>query len=137
MGLNVGLVIDIETNLVAKLVELPVLRIVAETYRIDIVGLHQFQVLATELPRHIMSGMLVMLVDIDSLELDRLAVHQENIATEFESAEADIERNHLSHIPVTAQGYEKAVEVRGLGSPFQDIGKPVIEAEFRLGARLG
>ena len=44
--LYVGLVINVQANLVAEFVELPVLWIVAEAYRIDIVGLHQFQILA-------------------------------------------------------------------------------------------
>ena len=43
-----------------------------------------------------------MLVDIDALELDRLAVHEEKIAPELEPAEADIERNHFGDLSVAA-----------------------------------
>ena len=100
--LDVGLVVNVKADLVAEFVELPVLRIVAETYRIDIVGLHQLQVLAAKLSRDIMTGSLVMLVDIDALELDRLAVHEEKIAPELEPAEADIERNHFGDLSVAA-----------------------------------
>ena len=100
--LDVGLVVNVKADLVAEFVELPVLWIVAETYRIDIVGLHQLQVLAAKLSRDIMTGSLVMLVDIDALELDRLAVHEEKIAPELEPAEADIERNHFGDLSVAA-----------------------------------
>ena len=133
--LDVGLVVNVKADLVAEFVELPVLRIVAETYRIDIVGLHQLQVLAAELSRDIMTGSLVMLVDIDALELDRLAVHEEKIAPELEPAESDIERNHFGDLSVAAQGDEEAVEVRSLGRPFQHIGYSGIEADFSTGVR--
>ena len=133
--LYVGLVVNVKADLVAEFVELPVLWIVAETYRIDIVGLHQFQILAAELSRDIMTGSLVMLVDIDALELDRLAVHEEKIAPELEPAEADIERNHFGDLSVAAQGDEEAVEVRSLGRPFQHIGNSCIKADFSTGVR--
>ena len=82
-----------------------------------------------------MPGILVMLVDIDALELDRLAVHEEKIAPELEPAESDIERNHFGDLSVAAQGDEEAVEVRSLGRPFQHIGYSGIEADFSTGVR--
>ena len=126
--LDVRLVIDIDTELIAQLVEAAVLRIVAKADRIDVVLLHQFKVLAHQLFRHVVSRHLVMLVDIHTFQFQGLAVNQQHhvglsvlrllgYLLDFNPAEADVVRNHFRYLLPLFQCYQQLIQVRVLGSP--------------------
>ena len=90
VGLDVGLVIDIEAVLVAQFVEPPRQRVMTGPDGVDVVFLHQSQVGEHVLLGDVMTGELVVFVDVDSLELDRHAIDEEAVADNFQTAETDI-----------------------------------------------
>ena len=118
VGLDVRLVIDIETEAVAKLVELPRLRVVAGPDGVDIGHLHQFQVLQDVLPGLVMARVGVVLVHVHTLELDGLSVHEQGLhvafpildSGDFDAAEAHVEAGVF---PVDLQ--EEGVQFRRFG----------------------
>ena len=69
MAFNIGFIVYIETIFVTKLIELAVLRIVAQTNGIDIVLLHQFKVFAHQFFGNIVTGCFVVLVNVHTLHL--------------------------------------------------------------------
>ena len=50
----------------------------AETDGVDVMTFHQFEVLAHQLFRNVVSGQRIVLVDIDSLQFDRLSVDEQH-----------------------------------------------------------
>ena len=90
VGLDISLVIDIEAVLVAKFVEEPRQRIVAGADGVDVVFFHQPEVGEHVFLGDVMTGELIVFVDVDSLELDRHAIDEEAVADNFQTAETDI-----------------------------------------------
>ena len=78
MRLDICLIIDVKTILVAQLIELPILRIVAEAHRIEVVAFHQLEVFAHQLLGDVVPRLWVMLVDIHTFELDGLSVEEQD-----------------------------------------------------------
>ena len=77
MTFDVGFVIDIDTQFIAKVIELVALRIVAEANGVEVMLLHQFEVLTHQFFSHIVTGFGIMFVDIYPFQLDRLSVDKE------------------------------------------------------------
>jgi dTDP-4-amino-4,6-dideoxygalactose transaminase len=50
----------------------------AQADGVQIVPFHQFEILAHQFFCHVMSGLRVVFVDIDTFELDRLSVEQQD-----------------------------------------------------------
>ena len=66
-------------------------------------------------PGDVVTGKLAVFVEVDSLELDGHAVHKEDVALDFQTAEAHVEAG------VLPSGFEqKAVEFGSLGAPLAD-----------------
>ena len=132
MRLDVCLVIDIETILITQLIELPVLRIVAKTNRIEVITLHQLEVLAHQLLGDVVTRLRVMLVDIDTLELDRLSVEEQNRVgltvpcklvdrLDLQPTETNPGRNDLQGLSLLFHTHQQLIEVRMLSTPFRHI----------------
>ncbi len=101
--LDVGFAIDIQAYFVAQFVKTSGLRVVAGAHGVDVVAAHDLQVAAQILLREVVARELVVLVDIHSLELDRLAVYQKYFVRasrlalfgdlrDLETAESHVER---------------------------------------------
>ncbi len=67
-----------------------VVGIVARPHGVDVVLLHQLDVADHRLTRDVVSGVRVVLVAVDALEVDRLAVHQQLAVVDLDLAEADL-----------------------------------------------
>ena len=78
VAFDVGFIVHIQSVFVAQFIEAAVLRIMAQTYGIEVVALHQFEILAHQLFVDIVSRQRVVLVDVDSFQFDRLSVDHQN-----------------------------------------------------------
>ena len=124
VGLDVRLVIDIEAEAVAELVELPRLRVVAGADGVDVGHLHEFQVLQDVLPGLVVAGVGVVLMHVNALELDGLPVHEQGLHVAFpvldggdlDAAEAHVETGVF---PVDLQ--EEGVQLGRFGRPFPHV----------------
>ena len=76
VGLEVGLIDDVEAEFVGQLVEMRVIRVVRAADRVDVGALHLQQVVPHVLGGEIVAGFRVEFVAVDPLEQDRLAVVQ-------------------------------------------------------------
>ena len=143
MGLDVGLVIDIEAERVAEFIEFPRLGIMAGADGVDIGPAHQQQVLQDVLPGQIMAGPGVVLMEIDALELDRLSIDQQGLdlaiaildLRDLDPAETDMEAGVF---PIDLQ--EQGIELRRLGRPLPHIRNDIrdgrhLAGEFETGVR--
>ena len=77
MAFDIGFIIYIDTIFITQFIELAVLRIVAETYTVDVVLFHQGEVLAHQLFGNIMSCFGIMLVYVYAFQLDGLSVDEQ------------------------------------------------------------
>ncbi len=115
--LDVGLVAEVEAVLVGQLVEPPLLRVVAQTYRIDIIGLHQPEVFADRrLVEHV-AVFLVVLVVVDPLDVDRPTVHIVFVPLDLAGTEPDPRAGILHESPVVPDLQHEVIEVRILCAP--------------------
>ena len=126
VGFYVGFIVHIEAQGVAELVELPLLRIVAGADGVDVGQFHQLEVFQNVLPGGVVARVGVVLVQVDALELDGLAVDQEGLhrtgcpvipdlignLCNLQAAEAHVETGVLS---VDAE--QEGIQVGGLGAP--------------------
>ena len=131
VGLDVGFVIDIESEGIAELVELARLGIMAGADGVDIGRPHQGQVLQDLLSVGIVACRLAVFVEVDALELDGLAVHEEaadralvtdRVILDFEAAEAHVEAGIF-----IADAKNELVEIRCLGAPRADLRDAALE----------
>ena len=121
VGFDVCLVIDIETEAVAELVELPRLGIVAGADGVDVRPLHEFQVLQDVLLGLVVAGVGVVLVHVHALELDRLPIDEEGLHVAFpvlDGRDLDAAEAHMEAgvFPVDLQ--EEGIQFRGFSRPF-------------------
>jgi hypothetical protein len=114
--LKVALVDYPETVLVAEIKKVGVRGIVASPDGVDIVLLHEEDILEHRLVIQSTAKFGVELVAVDSLEEDSLAVDLDN-AVECDGAEADTKRHALT---ADARVEETVVQARNLGSPRLD-----------------
>ena len=116
VALDVGLAVHIESEAVAEVVEHARLRIVAGTDGVDVVLLHEPEVLEHPFAAYIMACIRVGFMKVDALELHRLSVHKEKVTVDFKMAETYIEGGVL---PFHAK--QKLVEFRSLRSPLPHV----------------
>ena len=128
VAFDIGFVIDIDTQFVAKVIELVALRIVAEANSVQVVLLHQFEVLTHQFFGYIVAGFGIMFVDVHPFQLDGLSVDEETYVwfaifalfidfLDFETTETYAIRNHFCHLVAFLQRDEELVEVRMFRSP--------------------
>ena len=118
--LDVGLIIYIQTVFVAQFIETAVLRIVAQAHRVDVVTLHQLEVFPHQLLGYVVSRSLVVLVDVHSLEFQRLSVDEQHgigLAVlgqlvnllDFDATEPNVEGNDFGHLSVFLDRHQQFV----------------------------
>ena len=140
--LDIGLIVDVQSVLVAELVETAALGIMGQTDGIDVVLLHQLQVTADQVLGDIVAGKGIVLVGIDALELDGLAVDvEEHVGTalgrelsgglDLELSEAHVIGHGLHRLSVSIDGHGQPVQVRMLGRPGPDVRDTALEAHLR------
>ena len=128
MAFDIGFVIDIDTQFVAKVIELVALRIVAEANGVEVMLFHQFEILAHQLFSHIVTGFRVMFVNVYPFQFDRLSVDEETDVwfavfallvdfLDFETTETYTIRDNFSHLITFLQCDEEFVKVWMFGSP--------------------
>ena len=88
---NICLVAYIDSVLVAQLIEICRLRIVAATYCIKVVGLHKFYVGFCLLSAYDVSRMLVVFVNVHTLDLDGLAIYKQLVTNDLNSPWGELE----------------------------------------------
>ncbi len=91
------------------------------TYGIDIVFLHDLDVLDHALRRYDVTSVRIHFVPVGSLEQDWLSVYQYLGVFQFDLAETDFHRNNLSRVAAVFQSGDQCVENRSFGSPFLRI----------------
>ena len=110
--LDIGLVVDIESEAVAEFVEEAGLGVVAGADAVDVERTHQTEVAQYVGPGDVVAGELVVFVEIDSLELDGLTVDEELVAHNLEPAES-----HVGAGKLVADSQKEGVEIRSFGTP--------------------
>ena len=100
MRLAIGLIHHIHTHRVAKLIPTRTIRIVSQTNGIDVRLLHQSQILKHTLFRHHTSRIGVVLVTVDTTNLDRLSVDEQLPTLDGNGAEPHLLRHALNGFPV-------------------------------------
>ena len=88
VALDVRLGHHVESVLVAEVVEVGIVRIMRQPHRVDVVPLHQENVLQHDFTRDGASIVVCRLMPVHALELDRLAVVKENVPLDLDLAEA-------------------------------------------------
>ena len=91
------------------------------TYGIDVVFLHDLDVLDHALRRYDVTSVRIHFVPVGSLEQDWLSVYQYLGVFQFDLAETDFHRNNLSRVAAVFQSCDQCVENRSFGSPFLRI----------------
>jgi len=127
VALDVGLADHVEAVLVAERIPLGGVGIVAGADGVDVVLLHQADVLHHALARHDLAQIGVPLVAVDAADEHTPAVDTEMAVADFDGAEADFRWDDFAHLTGRiARREEQRVERRRLGGP-----------ELRRGDRMG
>ena len=100
VGLQVGLIPDIQTILVANIVEARVVGIVRGAHGVEIVALHHQDVGQHIFVRHILAVLVVVVVAVGTLDVNHLAVDQQFAVFDLDFAEADPVRIILNRVSV-------------------------------------
>ena len=131
---DVGLVDDVQAELVGQVEEGRVVRVVRRAHGVEPELLHQHEVGAHRLDRDDAPGVLVEVVAVDAADEDARAVDEQVEARDLDPAEADLDRHLLGDVAVgVAQDDVQRVEVRLLGGPALDVGD--VEVPGRRGRR--
>ena len=138
MRLDVGLIIYIQAVFVAQLIETAVLRIVSQTNRIDVVAFHQLEVFPHQLLGYVVSRSLVVLMDVHTLEFQRLSVDEQHgigfsvlgqlvNLLDFDATEPDVEGNDFGHLAVFLDRHQQFIQIGVLRSPCLHTGQRCAE----------
>ena len=129
VALDVGLAADIESVLVAELVEAALLGIVARADGVDVVLLHQLEVAAHQLLGHDVAGVGGVLMDVDALDHHALSVDEEVGALHAGRAEADPRAGVFGVAVGAREGKHGGVEVGLFGAPGLHVLHDMVEAD--------
>ena len=100
---------------------------------IDVELLEEADVLDHRLDGNILGGLLAVLMAIDALDQNRLAIDQVPPALDFDLPESDVLRDRLDDSARSIfGGHEQAIEVRILGRPLMNVR----DGNGQLGGRL-
>ena len=140
VGFDIGLVVHIEAQGVAELVELPLLGIVAGADGVDIAKLHELEVFQDVLPGGVVAGIGIVLMQVHALEFHRLSIHQEGLYVPFPVLDGNNLQAAETHMeagvfPVYAQ--HQGVELGGFGAPAADFGNTFRDGFHRAGELEG
>ena len=115
--LDVTLVADIDTVLVAEVVPEWRVRIVAGTNSVDVQLLHNLDITNHILTSYIVARIRVHLMAVGTLDKDRATVHQELCVLNLDLAETNLESGSLNGILAIDNLDDKAIEGRNLSAP--------------------
>ena len=144
VGLDVGLVHEVDAVLVAQVEPAGLVRVVAAADGVEVEALEELHVQLVRLRRDELAVHLVELVAVHAADLGRPAVHEELAVFDADVAEADALRDDLERPALeVAQRDDERVEVRHLGAPRRDARQARLDhglAEVRapvVGLRAG
>ena len=121
---NVRFIENVETELVAEVVEFRSIGIVARADGVDVELLHENQVTAHRFDREGASRARIVLVAVHPLDQNRLAVDQQFAAADLHAAESDFECGGFHHPALLIpQGHGQRVAVRIFRVPRMNCGK--------------
>ena len=133
VALDVGLVHDVEAQLVAERVERVVVRVVGRADRVDVVEAHKPQVVPHVLDGHGLAPVGVMVMAVHAEDPDRAAVHQQLPVAHLHPADSHPLRLDLDDAPVGAQQLGgQGVEPGRLRAPRLGLGE--VPSRARLGS---
>ncbi len=121
MALKIGFGHHIDTHRITQVVPQIVVGIMTRADGIDIILLHDPQVLQHTLPAHHITAIRIKLMTVHTLHYDRLAIDTELPVLDLDFSETCTHRHHFLHPRSTAQSGSESIERRGLGSPFLRI----------------
>lgn len=98
VGLQIGLVHHVQAVTVAQGVPTAVVRIMRGAHAVDVVPLHQQDVLFHGLHAHRVAQAGMGLVPVDALELDGAAVEEELLVPQHHLAEPHLQALHLADL---------------------------------------
>mmetsp|Transcript_19423 Transcript_19423/g.67674 ORF Transcript_19423/g.67674 Transcript_19423/m.67674 type:complete len:215 (+) Transcript_19423:2978-3622(+) len=122
MTLDVRLGNQVQAVFVTELVPHWVVRVMGTTHRIEVVSLHELDVLQHCLTPYDVSRLRIVLMSIHASDGQLLAVEQHPTLPQLDGPEADGHADDLSHSavdgrPFRGQGHDQSVQVRFLGVP--------------------
>mmetsp|Transcript_13555 Transcript_13555/g.37268 ORF Transcript_13555/g.37268 Transcript_13555/m.37268 type:complete len:387 (+) Transcript_13555:2214-3374(+) len=122
MTLDVRLGNQVQAVFVTELVPHWVVRVMGTTHRVEVVSLHELDVLQHCLTPYDMSRLRIVLMSIHASDGQLLAVEQHPTLPQLDGPEADGHADDLSHSavdgrPFRGQGHDQSVQVRFLGAP--------------------
>jgi hypothetical protein len=122
VGFEIGFVDDVEAEFVAEIVEARGVRVMGAADGVDVGALHLQQVLAQVFLGDVVTGDRVMVVAVDALEEDRLAVVEKVAVLDPVAAESGATAVNGDRAAVgVAQREQVVVEFRRLGAPGFDV----------------
>ena len=138
VALDVRLVDEIEAVPIAELVPALVVGVVGEAHRVEIVPLHDLDVADHVRQVEGLAHPLVVLVAIDALDEDSLAVDEEGAVPDLDAAEAEAAGGVLHRAPVGRdEADDEGVEGRILVAPrrrgLDGQGEPRLPARGAIG----
>ena len=131
VGFYIGLVIHVEAQGIAELVEFPGLRVMAGADGVHVGQLHQLEVFQEVFPGYVVAGVGVVFVQVHALELNGLAVYQEGFdlpLSVFHGGYLQVAEAHVEAGVFSVYLQKKGVQVGRFGRP---------EPDARYGVRYG
>ena len=122
MGFEIRLSADIYSVAIAEIVPERTIRIVARPDGIDVVLLHQLDIANHRFLSDDVAAFRQELVSINSLEVDRLSIHEQALVPDLDLAKAYLERRHFRGCAAPiAQGDYQNVKSLGFRRPLFDF----------------
>jgi len=133
VGLNVGFVHHVDAVLIAELIPVSVVHVVRATDGIDVEPLEELDVLLHALGGDVATGIGVVLMAVDAVDLDGLAIDLEDAVFPFDLSESDFTGADIDGLLVfVEEGNDGGVEIGVLGGPLLGVVYP----DFEFGLAL-
>ena len=122
MALQIGLVHNPQAELVGKVEQFGVRRIMRASQGVDVVRLHEKQVFLDEVQRHRAAVQWMVLVPVDTAKSYGFAIDGNESVLEFDDAEPDSFGDMREDLVSRGEAHLDRVQVRSLRSPMLDTG---------------
>ena len=117
VGFNISFVNDVQAIAVAQPIPARSVWIVRAAHGVEVVLLHQQNVLHHVLFGHHLAALVVMLVAVDAADQQRFAVQQQQAVFDFNAAKADIPGFRLDRFIAAPQGDDRPIAVWRFRAP--------------------
>ena len=128
MTLNIRFIVNIKAILVTQFIETSVLRIMTQTYSVQVMLFHQLEIFSHKFLIYVMPCFRIMLMNIYSTQLDRLTINQQHSIIHavgrflvyflyLNPSETDIKRYHFCYLSVLLYSHKHFIKVRSFRRP--------------------